>query len=1550
MTTLEFNRDIAVKKIFSIMAFFLLSFNLFGQRKMEVLDRGLFAVKVSNGVYINWRLKGEELHAVAFNIYRDGTKLNNELLVGATNYTDQNGSISSSYSIGTVVDEIELTVSDEVTVWENQYIDIPARQINGGYSTYSINDGSVGDLDGDGQYEIVVKRLALNMTRESTDYHYLEAYELDGTFLWAINIGPNIYNDKEFNFLVYDFDEDGKAEIATRTSEGTIDGLGDTIPDIDGDGITNYRYSITDKNTGYGFRAEGPDFISVFDGETGKEIARDTYIEREPIIQWGLPGHDIGQLSHRSTKCMWTVAYLDGKHPSIVMSRGIYERIKLEAWDFDGTSLTKRWAFDSDPDGLPTEYHGQGNHNLSLADVDQDGKDEVIYASMVVDDDGNGLYSTGLGHGDALHVLDMDPERSGLEIWACLEQDPAWGATYRNAGTGEVMLHYILGRDMGRCAAGDITDEHKGVEMWGGKDKVFWNTKGEVIGESPANVNFMIWWDGDILREFCDHEWLGTEIGSGIGEIRKYNGTSVGQLLLKANGTYSNNYTKGTPIIQADIMGDWREEVVWRSTDNSFMRLFTTTIATEHRIPTLMHDPQYRIAVAWQNNSYNQPPHVGFYLAAEMDEMVPYPISNNKTIWNSGSTWDLNTSLNWEDDDGNSITFNNGDDVLFDITGENSNPIEISGDLAPRTLTFTSPSDYEIGGNGALTSNMALYKAGTGRLSLNNKNTYTGVTKVLYGELAINDTLENSHITVGMFGKLFANGHLGNGLVVNADAKLYIGDSVNKAFKASMRGNLELNKNSTTYFALSDDTSGNSKVNSQFILDGNLVIGDDIILDLIVLDDSLSWGTYELIKFTGSFTGNTETIIVKGIRGVPFQLGCTDSSLYLEILEPRGNATIKWTGGLNDDIWDLTLTKNWSYGGNQDWFLRHDSLIFDNTGTSNSSITLEDGDMEPASIEVNSAANYSFGGKGYITGSTGITKSGTGNLTINTFNDYTGPNIINGGAITVPSLGMEGKSGYLGASDNSAPGIQLNGGAVKVTATNSNSDRDILIGPKGGELYINVSAKLQFLGGLLGEGELVKSGYGQLNLYYGNDIDGIKLTGGDLYLATEDAITNGPGDGPVTLESGTLSMVNSTGISSVPWDIVVPEGASATLELKETCQLTGSMTGSGNLSLYTPGTKAELLGDWSAFEGNILASTDESGRLLLGNKAGYGKTSFRLGNNVIALYRHTSNDTVEIGSITGSLTSRLGAGGDGEANITWKIGGNDKSFSFYGSITELQVTETGATTSIIKTGAGVMTLGNESFYTGPTVVEQGRLIVNNTTGSGTGTGKVTILKGSTLGGNGTINGNVEVKDTATLSPGNGGIGIITINNNVAFSDGSYYLVDVDRGSLNADKIVSTGTINANGILYLTISGNGELQENDSIKVLEADTIRGNFKSISPLAPSSNLKWDLSTINVDGYLRVKDKNNTGVSSTNNENSWFDIYPNPTTGILRINFHDKEKMVELKIRDITGKIIYIESIDIYVDYHHIVDISSAEKGIYFLQIDRDTGSSSVKLAVN
>jgi autotransporter-associated beta strand protein len=1529
--------------LFIIFLFIIPTINLFAQRKMEFLDRGVVAVKVNTGVYISWRLLNDELHNTGFNIYRDGTKLNSETISESTNFLDTGGLISSTYTVTKVKDGAETTASNPVSVWEDQYLDIPVRTIDGGYSTYQINDGSVGDLDGDGEYEIVIKRLAVNMSTESTDYHYLEAYELDGTFLWAINLGPNLYNKVEVNFLVYDFDEDGKAEIATRTSEGTIDALGNEIGDIDGDGKTNYRYSISS----FGYRSEGPDFISIFDGETGEEIARENYIPLAPISQWGLPGMNINKNSHRGTKCMWTVAYLDGKHPSIVNGRGIYERIKLEAWDFDGTSLSKRWHFDSSPDGVPTEYHGQGNHNLSLADVDQDGKDEIVYASMVIDDDGTGLYSTELGHGDALHVLDMDPERTGLEIWACLENSPMYGATYRDAETGEIMIHYINGRDMGRCAAGDITAEHKGAEMWGGGGNVFYNVKGEVIGNSPPSVNFMIWWDGDLLREFCDHSWLGETIGAGYGKISKYNGSSDLTNLLLATETYSNNYTKGTPVIQADILGDWREEVAWRTKDNQFIRLYTTTHQTSYKIPTLMQEPQYRLAVAWQNNSYNQPPHTSIYLAAEMQDNVPYPVSNNKVIWNTGSNWDINTSTNWKDADDNLITYNDGDDVLFDLTGDNSGSINITTTISPRSLTYTSPKDYEFSGTGNLSSDMALYKAGTGKLTINNSNDFSGVTKVLGGQLAVNGELSNSNVIVGMFGELFANGTFGDGVHVKADGKLQIGEANYIAGNPNITGDLQLDTGAKLYFDLSDDTSGISKSNDKINISGDLILQDDVEISLFLLDDSLAYGCYELIKFSGSISGNINKNLITGIEGTPFNILKTDTSLILQIIPPRENTIIEWDGKYRNEAWDKAITKNWKLESDSTLFLDGDTVLFNDSGLTNSEVDIV-GTIFPSKVLVASSGTYSFTGPGDISGNCTLEKSGAGKLIVQNKNSYSGPTILKGGTVEVEELGNAGELTSLGSADNNNDNIIFDGGTLSITANESNTNRNMsFIG--NGSLYTGSNKSLIVNSVLSGAGKLNKTGLGKLTLTNSNTIEGgITIESGEIYLENENSITNGLGSGSVTIQNGTLSMLdNESSASNAGWDIIVPPLYSATLKTDSRCILTGSLSGGGDLNLCLPGNNTELQGDWSGYMGSITVSSDSGGgRLLLANNEGYAQTEFHLDNNIVVIFRNSTSDTIEIGALSGDTESEFGAGGTDNSTITWKIGGKNTSFTFDGLISDKQYTGSGALSKIIKTGTGEMQVTNANTYSGGTVIEQGALAISNTSGSATGTGKVIVKSGGTLTGTGYTSSAVVVESNGVISPGISGIGSLSLMNTVDMNEGSYYLAEINTDNMTSDELVVFGTINLDGILYLSVSGTKGFSENDSVKILNAYVAKGDFKTILPLYPEKGLEWNTATLKTDGYLRVRKEGYTNLNKELNIEHFGRVYPNPANGNITIHTSDKIGACHVEVRNIMGQTVFLEK---YSSVHNSIDVNLDHlvSGTYFILVYNEEEYSQSKL---
>ncbi len=589
------------------------------QRHMEKIDRGVLAVPNRDGnAFISWRLLVTDTEEVGFNVYRvtsdsEPVKLNEAPLTKATYFIDKevqgvDGKIS--YFVKPVIDNEEQEPSGSYRFNpDHPYISVPVDLPDG----YTSNDASVGDLDGDGEYELVVHmtgRAHDNSHSGFTDEPILDAYELDGTQLWRINLGKNIREGAHYTqFMVYDLDSDGKAEVACKTADGTVDGVGDVIGDPD----AGHR---NDK----GYILKGPEFLTVFDGETGTELATTEYIpprhpetlnptSRQLDEVWG-DGY-----GNRMDRFLAGIAYLDGKRPSLVMTRGYYTRSVLVAWNWRNGELTHLWTFDS-AKGHP-EYCGQGNHSLSVGDVDDDSKDEIIFGSAVIDDDGTGLHSTGIGHGDALHYGDLDPMHPGQEIFHIQERFDDAGVNFRAAESGEILWKKPSvtaseeGEGPGRGLAANIDPRYPGTEMWvrGGGIHGLFNAKGEKISEKqPRSCNFAVWWDGDLQRELLNSN-----------RITKWNWRDeTTELLLEAKGSTSNNGTKSTPTLSADLFGDWREEVIWRAENGEQLRIYTTTIPTEHRFYTFMHDPTYRLSIAWQNVAYNQPPHTSFYIGKEM--------------------------------------------------------------------------------------------------------------------------------------------------------------------------------------------------------------------------------------------------------------------------------------------------------------------------------------------------------------------------------------------------------------------------------------------------------------------------------------------------------------------------------------------------------------------------------------------------------------------------------------------------------------------------------------------------------------------------------------------------------------------------------------------------------------------------------------------------------------------------------------------------------------------------------------------------------------------
>lgn len=718
--------------------------------QLEALDRGLVAVSTTDGVFLSWRLLATEatgatatgLAGPDFAVYRDGARV--ATVTDSTNYTDADGSATSEYSVVPIVNGVELTASASasVTAWAEGHHDLPLQKPADGVTpkgeayTYSANDVSVGDVDGDGQYEYVVKWDPSNSKdvsqRGYTGPVYLDTYELDGTLLNRLDLGVNIRAGAHYTqFLVYDFDGDGRSETMLKTAPGTksvqfaADGSVKkesyiTLPKADRKaGYSNdddYRLSAADYEEhlvemflGWserdevvsgqwpatleeawgmpvtheypltresaeeladtfidvyapsrsarnllrefeGFIVDGPEYLTVFDSATGKELQTIPYpTERgDDGLLWGDYAMSRIEPANRVDRFLSGVGYLDGQHPSAVFARGYYTRTTVTAFDWDGKRLKERWDVDSghapmtNPfndsphgrDGTDPEFGTittQGDHSLSFADVDADGKQELVYGSATIDDDGSLLYSSfdvlpegsadpgatvRLGHGDAMHVTDIDPSRPGLEIWTAHEgaTSAPYGSVLRDAATGESLLGAYSGRDTGRAMIGDVRPDVPGIEVWssmpgGTEGSGLLSATGEVLQPETPGTNMSIRWAGDMT----------TQIVNGSGTQTPTIDDWTRGTLLTAAGTLTNNGTKGNPSLVADVLGDWREELLVRTADSSALRFYTTTEPTTHKLTTLMHDVQYRVETARQQTTYNQPAYTSFYFASDLD-------------------------------------------------------------------------------------------------------------------------------------------------------------------------------------------------------------------------------------------------------------------------------------------------------------------------------------------------------------------------------------------------------------------------------------------------------------------------------------------------------------------------------------------------------------------------------------------------------------------------------------------------------------------------------------------------------------------------------------------------------------------------------------------------------------------------------------------------------------------------------------------------------------------------------------------------------------------
>lgn len=597
----------------------------YSKLQREDLGRGVVAIRESeSAVCLSWRYFSSDPVQTTFNVYRNGEKIAEVPSNVGTFYRDlYAGSEKTVYTVKAVVDGKEQQGKCESYILPADapmgYLQIPLDKPDDGVTpagdtfTYSANDASIGDVDGDGQYEIILKWDPSNARDNSHDgctgNVLLDCYRLTGEKLWRIDLGRNIRaGDHYTQFMVFDLDHDGKAEVVMKTADGTVDGKRQVIGKADADyreaGIANDKEHT---RTLQGRILKGNEYLTVFSGLTGEALKTVDYVPARGNVQdWG------DDYANRCDRFLACVAYLDGIHPSVVMCRGYYTRTVLAAFDWDGKELTQRWVFDSNNPG-GEGYAGQGNHNLRVGDVDGDGCDEIVYGSCAIDNDGKGLYTTGMGHGDAMHMTCFSPTMQGLQVWDCHENKKD-GSSFRDAATGKVLFQVKSPMDVGRCMATDIDPRNIGLEMWSSDSHGLRNLQGEVIGSTPKSmpVNMAVWWDGDLLRELLDKN-----------TVLKYDWEeNICKPLINFDGAAFNNGTKSNPCLQGDLIGDWREEVLVRDVDSKALRLYVTTIPTQYRFHTFLEDPIYRISIATQNVAYNQPTQPGFYFGTDLGKGV----------------------------------------------------------------------------------------------------------------------------------------------------------------------------------------------------------------------------------------------------------------------------------------------------------------------------------------------------------------------------------------------------------------------------------------------------------------------------------------------------------------------------------------------------------------------------------------------------------------------------------------------------------------------------------------------------------------------------------------------------------------------------------------------------------------------------------------------------------------------------------------------------------------------------------------------------------------
>lgn len=1335
-----------MKKVLLALMMGMIGITANAQRVIDKLDRGVVAVKTTSGVFVSWRIQSDEYYDVTYNLYRDGLLIAEKLSI--SNYTDSGGNSSNSYTVEAVKRGVKLAKSVAVKPLAKNFLEITPQHDKSITSVLVPNDACCADVDGDGQVEILLKydnqsEIAASFPRNghNGEYSIFECLKLDGTVLWWVNCGPNMgdFQNNEQNIVGYDWDLDGKAEAIFRAADGTTIHAADGMTYVVGDATINYRGA-----TGGGanwFMHDGAEYLVYVNGATGVPyVIMDYPLKRLENGETDLNKAWGDGYGHRSSKHFFGAPYLDGRKPSIFLGRGIYTRHKFVALDVDPVThqLTERWRWTNNQAGSP--WYGQGYHNYAIVDVDWDGRDEIVFGGLVLDDNGKGLSTTGLGHGDAQHHGDLNPYKHGQEGFFCNEDHP--NNHYRDLTTAKIYYRSEGGNDDGRSIAGNFLNTVPGAVATSARDyadgpiSLVENKHLDILKSTEGiSQNFRCYWDGDLLEETFNYR----------------NGKNTEGVVLKPGsnrswvleGSMTNNDTKGTPCYMGDIFGDWREEFIMRTTDNK-IRIYTTTIETPWRNYSLWYDHQYRNGMVWQMCGYNQPAHTSYFLG-ELENITVAP----PALTMEGRT---------EVSDGGTIS-HAGEEVITCETNDMTVHIADGAtpylyiDNAPSWVQGSAPSEatgatYKItcqyythtlqGGGFAGTTRVV--KQGDGILSYPEQDmTYSGPTDVWGGTLNLHGSIANSPLWLNRLTSLNtpAKYITVKSLVADYGSTTTIGgtdaigsltatDSLKLGFGSRLKLDvyslndtevLNVDQINTAKLVIEKKDWKYGPEYKQPVIEFNCHFNDG--------EEKLTVGKYRLGQVS-AVVGDVANIKIEGISKVKSSLLVEDGCLILNIEGTRNPTDIEWNA-TNSSIWDIASSENFvTYGSESttETFIEGDNVYFTDN-TQSTTVTIPDGvEVSPANIYYTGTKNYTFDGDGKIVTGT-FHHQGQGTVTMNNDNTYTGGNHLTGGTTIVKSLSNATQAyGNLGGVTTSASLFTIeNGATLQNTAAVSNGSAMRMIGR--GVIHANASFTQQ--GNIIGD-TLVKAGAGTLTMS-GN-------LSASRTIVREGNMTYSGSNYTKTVELQGSSSIAGNGF--IPTPLYVAKGAKSTLTLTSTYYqaYSGALTGSGQLTINSTNTvnRVAITGNWTKFEGTI--AYNNTSILMPLKNSGMPLATLSTGANTnigIATSSDNASVTYPIGKLTGSGTLHgkevtFSNSNSVSGNVTWKVGHTDLGdFTFSGVIYDNGGNNK---SNFEKVGDCKMTVAKSWENSGTVKVSEGRLAVNQSISLGTGA--LTVADGATL--------------------------------------------------------------------------------------------------------------------------------------------------------------------------------------------------------------------------